>query len=109
MERSGKALRDCRRRQDQHRRDREGATARPLTHGGAAHAARQDQRMKPHLRYGALAAALLVLSRCAGYLFSTFNHPDFALVGLAPLLPFDFTVGGGPHGRHRPEWLIYTV
>jgi hypothetical protein len=65
--------------------------------------------MNPHLRSGALAAALLVLSRCATSLFSTFNQPNLAFVSLAPLLPFIFTVGGGLHGPHRPEWLVYTA
>jgi hypothetical protein len=65
--------------------------------------------LNPHVRSGASAAALLILSRCAASLFSTFNQSNLALVGLAPLLPFIFTVGGGFHGQSRPEWLVYTV
>jgi hypothetical protein len=65
--------------------------------------------LNPHVRSAVSAGALVVLSRCAAFLFSTLNQPNLALVGGAPLLPFIFGIGGGVHGSSRPGWLIYMV
>jgi hypothetical protein len=65
--------------------------------------------LNPHVKSAASAASLLVLSNCAAFLFSTLNQPNLALIGLAPLLPFIFSIGGGVHGTSRPVWLVYIV
>jgi hypothetical protein len=65
--------------------------------------------LNPHVKSAVSAGSLLVLSNCAAVLFSTLNQPNLALVGLAPLLPFIFTIGGGFHGSSRPVWLVYSV
>jgi hypothetical protein len=65
--------------------------------------------LNPHVKSAVSAGALLGLSRCAAFLFSTLNQPNLALVGLSPLLPFIFVLGGGVHGSSSPEWLVYTV
>jgi hypothetical protein len=74
-----------------------------------ADTAREDKSLNPHVRSAVSAGALVVLSRCAAFLFSTLNQPNLALVGGAPLLPFIFGIGGGVHGSSRPGWLIYMV
>lgn len=65
--------------------------------------------MNPHVRSAVSAGALLLLSRCAAFFFSTLNQPNLALLGGGPLLPFIFGIGGGVHGSSRPEWLVHTV
>jgi hypothetical protein len=74
-----------------------------------ADTAREDKSLNPHVRSAVSAGALLVLASGAALLFSTLNQPNLALVGIAPLLPFIFGIGGGVHGSSRPEWLVYTV
>jgi hypothetical protein len=67
--------------------------------------------MNPHIKSGVWAGGVVAISLGVAHVLSILNYGSLAQLAAAPLLPFIFGVGGGPHGAWGGgfEWLIYAI